>query len=173
MEIQFKYAAIRTDQFASFDCPSDFSLQDCSLNGEVQTANNYDARSIMIKVVANIKCGDNLVLTLGVSSFFEIEESSWRSMIKDGFVIVPKDFLWHIGGLAVSTTRGILFAKTENGASISGRIFTIVQTAKANALVVDKYLEYALENINKVPIEDLLPWSEKLPKELSIKQYIK
>lgn len=113
MEIQFKYAAIRTDQFASFDCPPDFSLQDCSLNGEVQTANNYDARSIMIKVIANIKCGDNLVLTLGVSSFFEIEESSWRSMIKDGFVIIPRDFLWHIGGLAVSTTRGILFAKTE------------------------------------------------------------
>lgn len=68
--------------------------------------------------------------------------------------------------------RNVLFAKTEKGASISGRIFTIVQTAKANALIVTKYLEYALENINKIPIEDLLPWSEKLPKELSIKQYI-
>ena len=68
--------------------------------------------------------------------------------------------------------RNVLFAKTEKGASIAGRIFTIVQTAKANALVVDKYLEYALENINKIPVEDLLPWSEKLPKELSIKQYI-
>ena len=69
--------------------------------------------------------------------------------------------------------RNVLSAKTEKGASISGRIFTIVQTAKANALVVDKYLEYVLGNINKVPIQDLLPWSEKLPKELSIKQYIK
>ena len=69
--------------------------------------------------------------------------------------------------------RNVLFAKSENGASISGRIFTIAQTAKANALVVDKYLEYALENINKVPVEDLLPWSEKLPNELFIKQYIK
>ncbi len=69
--------------------------------------------------------------------------------------------------------RNVLFAKTEKGASITSRIFTVVQTTKANALVVDKYLEYTLENINKVPIEDLLPWSEKLPKELSIKQYIK
>ena len=69
--------------------------------------------------------------------------------------------------------RNVLFAKTEKGASISSRIFTIVQTAKANALVVDKYLEYVLENITKAPIEDLLPWSEKLPKELSIKQFIK
>ena len=64
-----------------------------------------------------------------------------------------------------------LFAKSEKGASISGRLFTIVQTAKANGLIVNKYLEHILDNINKVPIEDLLPWSEKLPKELSIKQY--
>ena len=54
-----------------------------------------------------------------------------------------------------------------------GRIVKIVHTAKANTLFDDKYLEYALENINKVPVDDLLPWSEKLPKELSIKQYIK
>ena len=51
--------------------------------------------------------------------------------------------------------------------------FTIVQTAKANGLIIDKYIEYVLENINIVPIEDILPWSENLPKELSIKQYIK
>ena len=69
--------------------------------------------------------------------------------------------------------RNVLFAKSEKGASISGRLFTIIQTAKANALVVDKYLEYVIEHMNKVPTEDLLPWSEKLPKELSIKQYLR
>ena len=40
-------------------------------------------------------------------------------------------------------------------------------------LVVDKYIEYVLDNINKVPIDDLLPWAENLPQELSIKTYIK
>lgn len=69
--------------------------------------------------------------------------------------------------------RNVLFAKSENGALLSGRIFTIVQTAKANSLILDKYLEYTLENINKLHIDDLLPWSEKLPKSLSIKQYLK
>jgi len=66
-----------------------------------------------------------------------------------------------------------LFANTEKGTSISGRLFTIIQTTKANALVVDKYMEYVLENINKAPIKDLLPWPEKLPKELLIKQFVK
>ena len=68
--------------------------------------------------------------------------------------------------------RNVLFAKSEKGASISGRLFTIVQTAKANGLIVNKYLEYIIDNINKVPLEDLLPWSDNLPKELSIKQYM-
>jgi len=36
-----------------------------------------------------------------------------------------------------------------------------------------KNIEYVLDNIAKAPIEDLLPWAEKLPKELSIKQFIK
>ena len=65
------------------------------------------------------------------------------------------------------------FAKTEKDASISGRLYTIIQTAKANGLIVDKYIEYVLDNIAKAPIEDLLPWAEKLPNELSIKQFIK
>ena len=40
-------------------------------------------------------------------------------------------------------------------------------------LVVDKYIEYVLENINKVPVDDLLPWAKKLSQELSLKTYIK
>jgi len=34
-------------------------------------------------------------------------------------------------------------------------------------------IEYVLDNITKAPIEDLLPMAERLPKELSIKQFIK
>ena len=41
-----------------------------------------------------------------------------------------------------------------------------------NMLVVDKYIEYVLENINKIPIDVLLPWAENLPQELSLKVYI-
>lgn len=69
--------------------------------------------------------------------------------------------------------RNVLFSKTEHGASISGRLFTIIQTAKANGLIVGKYIEFVIDHINKAPVEDLLPWSEKLPQELSIKQFVK
>lgn len=105
--------------------------------------------------------------------YFKNIESESKTFLLDGHIPISNNICERAIKPFAIMRRNVLFAKTENGASISGRIFTIVQTAKANALVVDKYLEYALENINKVPVEDLLPWSEKLPKELSIKQYIK
>lgn len=120
----------------------------------------------------NIHPEEGTPLDAAVKYFLNIESES-KTFLLDGHIPISNNICERAIKPFAIMRRNVLFAKTENGASISGRIFTIVQTAKANALVVDKYLEYALENINKVPIDDLLPWSEKLPKELSIKQYIK
>jgi transposase len=68
----------------------------------------------------------------------------------------------------VIARKNFLFSKTENGAQASGVLFSIIQTAKANGLCIERYLEYVLNNINKIKIDDILPWSEKLPKELKL-----
>jgi len=68
----------------------------------------------------------------------------------------------------VISRKNFLFSKTENGALASGLLFSIIQTAKANGLCVDRYLEYALSNINKIKIDDILPWSRNLPKDLKL-----
>ena len=120
----------------------------------------------------SINAEEGTVLDAAVKYFRNIKDES-KTFLLDGHIPISNNICERAIKPFAIMRRNVLFAKTENGASISGRIFTIVQTAKANALVVDKYLEHALENINKVPIDDLLPWSEKLPKELSIKQYIK
>lgn len=119
-----------------------------------------------------INAEEGTPLDTAVKYFRNIKDES-KTFLLDGHIPISNNICERAIKPFAIMRRNVLFAKTENGASISGRIFTIVQTAKANALVVDKYLEYALENINKVPVDDLLPWSEKLPKELSIKQYIK
>ena len=62
-----------------------------------------------------------------------------------------------------------MFYKTSDGATVIGKLFSIVQTAKANRLTVEQYLKYVIERIEKFPIDDLLPWSDKLPDELKIK----
>lgn len=69
----------------------------------------------------------------------------------------------------VITRKNFLFSKAENGAQASGLLFSIIQTTKANGLIIDKYLEYIIDSINKVNIDELLPWSETLPKDLKIK----
>ncbi len=58
--------------------------------------------------------------------------------------------------------------KLLDGNLLWGVLFLIIQIAKANGLCIEMYLEHALSNINKINIDDILPWSEKLPKELKL-----
>ena len=55
------------------------------------------------------------------------------------------------------------------GATYTTQLFSIIRTAMINFLDVEKYFAYALENINHCPVEDLLPYSDKLPKFLKLK----
>ena len=62
---------------------------------------------------------------------------------------------------------------TINVAKTSAIIYSIVENAKANHLKPFAYVQYLLEEIPKHMedkdrsfLEDLLPWSEKLPAEI-------
>ena len=68
-----------------------------------------------------------------------------------------------------------LFCNTERGAQASANIYSISETAKLNNLRPLKYFEYILtqlpyrcdENgkIDPNNIEDLMPWSDKIPED--------
>ena len=65
-----------------------------------------------------------------------------------------------------------LFCDTLSGAKSSAIIYSIVETAKANNLKVYEYINHILsvlpehmEDTDYSFIEDLLPWSEKIPEE--------
>ena len=62
---------------------------------------------------------------------------------------------------------------TINGAKSSAIIYSIAETAKANYLKPYDYFEYLLTEIpkhmadqNRLFIEELLPWSPKLPESI-------
>ncbi|SQB35501.1 IS66 family transposase [Clostridium cochlearium] len=71
--------------------------------------------------------------------------------------------------------KNFLFANTAKGATASSNIYSIVETAKANNLVVERYLVYLFDNLSKIDISDseslenLMPWSNKLPENMKIK----
>ncbi len=68
----------------------------------------------------------------------------------------------------VIARKSFLFCKTAEGADVTAKLFSIVQTARANGLKSEQYLSYCLENIRIKPVEDFLPWSEALPEEIRI-----
>ena len=50
------------------------------------------------------------------------------------------------------------------GARYEGKIFSIIQTCLINNVNVEKYLKYVLNNLNRKPIEELLPYSKEIRK---------
>ena len=51
---------------------------------------------------------------------------------------------------------------SEAGARYTVALFSVIRTAIINGLDPYRYLEYALENVGKKPIEDILPYSKNL-----------
>lgn len=141
MQIEFKYSHIKLDQFATFNGTANQRPLAFQMSGGIQTGFNYAAKTIIITVSADVKVEDQIIMTIKVSSFFEISPESWEGMKEDGFVVIPKDFLYHIGGLSFSTTRGIIFAKTE-GTDLSSFILPLI------------YMDQVIHSDMKIPVQE-------------------
>lgn len=65
--------------------------------------------------------------------------------------------------------KNFLFSKSPKGATASGIVYSIIETAKANGLVAFNYLTYLFEKLPNIDLENyeeldaLLPWSKNLP----------
>lgn len=88
--------------------------------------------------------------------------------LDDGYVDLDNNLAERVVKPFVIMRKNILFCKSFDGAKTTAKLFSIIQTARANGLKTELYLEYVLSNINKVSIDDLLPWSNKLPDHLKI-----
>ena len=72
--------------------------------------------------------------------------------------------------------KNFLFANTAKGATASSYLYSIVETAKANKLVIERYLIYLFDNLINIDItdseslENLMPWSDQIPDNLKIRK---
>ncbi|OOM06320.1 IS66 family transposase [Clostridium saccharobutylicum] len=68
-----------------------------------------------------------------------------------------------------------MFSKTTKGAKSSALLYSVIETAKANGLAVEKYLVYLFETLANSEIkerdilEKCMPWSENIPDELRLR----
>jgi transposase len=69
-----------------------------------------------------------------------------------------------------------LFSNSQKGADSSAIVYSVVESAKENNLIPFKYIEFLLNKLPNMDIENLelidklLPWSEDLPDELKLKK---
>ena len=119
-----------------------------------------------IKVSKKDKFGDAVSYALN-------QEKYLRVFLRDGEVPIDNN-------ASERAIRGFCIGKknwqmidTINGAKTSAIIYSVVETAKANNLKPFDYVQYLLEEIPKHMddkdrsfLEDLLPWSEKLPERI-------
>ena len=109
-------------------------------------------------------------LAKAVNYFLNVEEET-KTFLLDGHVPLSNNICERAIKPFTILRRNFLFSKTENGANASARLFSIIQTAKANGLVPELYINHVISSIGKVPIEDILPWSDKMPN--AIKENLK
>ena len=117
--------------------------------------------------INGIDTTNNELLSKAVK-YYNNQYDELYTYLEDGHVDLNNSLAERVVKPFVIARKNFLFCKTADGATISGKIFSIVQTAKANGLKSEQYLAYFINNINKKDINDLLPWSQKLPRELSI-----
>ena len=98
-------------------------------------------------------------------------KNAWDDMLtflEDGYLEMTNNAAERAIKPFVINRKNFLFCKTERGADATAELFSIIQTAQANLLIPDQYLSYVMYHIKSEPIEDLLPWSDKIPEELRI-----
>lgn len=98
-----------------------------------------------------------------------------RNVLLDGSLEVDNNAAERAIKPFVIGRKNFLFANTAKGATSSANIYSIVETAKANKLVIERYFVYLFDNLSKIDIydseslENLMPWSNKIPENMKIK----
>lgn len=99
---------------------------------------------------------------------------SFRTFLTDGSLEIDNNGAERAIKPFVIGRKNWLMCNTSKGAKSSATIYSVVETAKANGLVVEKYLVYLMNILSNLEIKDkdtllkYMPWSKELPEELRL-----
>ncbi|MFY8004836.1 MAG: hypothetical protein ACOVNR_08325 [Chitinophagaceae bacterium] len=113
-EIGFNLIGIHTEQFAFFEENIvEKAVIELGTSIEFKCDNTEQRLGCFVEITFVQK--KKAILKIEVSCHFKIKPDAWAAFAQElNRIVVPKNFLSHLAMLTVGTTRGILFAKTEN-----------------------------------------------------------
>lgn len=97
---------------------------------------------------------------------------SLKNVLLDGSLEVDNNAAERAIKPFVIGRKNFLFANTAKGATYSANLYSIIETAKANKLIIDKYLVFLFDNLINIDptdsesLENLMPWSTQIPENL-------
>ena len=153
-----------------FKYEDDFKKKSLTASQIVKQRNSSVYQSVIKELnnyIDSIGIDNNELLSKAVN-YYNNNKKELYTYLDYGYLDISNNLAERVVKPFVIARKSFLFCKTADGATTTGKLFSIVQTARANGLKSEEYLTYVISNINKKDINDLLPWSNKLPKELLI-----
>ena len=153
-----------------FKYEDDFKKKSLTASQIVKQRNSSAYQSVIKKInnyIDSINIDNNELLSKAVN-YYNNNKKELYTYLDYGYLDISNNLAERVVKPFVIARKSFLFCKTADGATTTGKLFSIVQTARANGLKSEEYLTYVISNINKKDINELLPWSNKLPKHLLI-----
>lgn len=110
--ISFAYSGLKTTQFAMI---KEVIGKAIALNISTNVSGDYNNSTITIGLRVEFASDESSILIIETESNFSIKDDNWCSLSNNCSenVIFPKDFIEHLVAVSLSSTRGVLCAKTE------------------------------------------------------------
>ncbi|MHC1684231.1 MAG: IS66 family transposase [Clostridiaceae bacterium] len=99
---------------------------------------------------------------------------SFRTFLTDGSIEIDNNASERAIKPFVIGRKNWIMCNTPKGAKSSATIYSMVETAKANGLVIEKYLVYLMDVLSNLEIKNrdtlikYMPWSKELPEDLKL-----
>ncbi len=106
-QIRVNQFAILADDAPSGEIPVEFG---------VQFKTDAVGKWIAVAFKTQYLNGSAPLLLLEIQCDFQVKPEDWDSLVSDGKLVFPVEFLRHIAIHTVGTARGVLFCKTEGTA---------------------------------------------------------
>jgi len=113
-QIHFSFQGIKVEQFAVFE-ENYKPKNETGIAVGFEFKLNQSIKQIGVFLSIDFEQCKKKFLRILVSCHYKIEDETWVNFVhaEDANIVLPKHFIAHIAMITVSTTRGVLFAKTE------------------------------------------------------------
>lgn len=112
VNINFSLLKIKTEQFAIFE--ENFDKNELvNLNTNLSLGLNSEDKVFLVTPKHTFENNGKPFMTIQISCFFKIDDSTWDNFKNKKQIIFPKEFVAHMAMITVGTSRGVLHSKTE------------------------------------------------------------